>query len=324
MTDLERARVLVTGASGFIGSHLVRRLVEGGADVHALSSSVSSAFPVRLVDLRDRIVLHGANLIDRGALEELMRRVRPSVVFHLGAYTHVGKSWQRVDECIQVNIQGTVNLLGALEEVGYERFVYCGSSDVYGDIDVPFRESDEVNPLSPYAVSKYAAENYCRMLHAGVGRPIVCIRPFNAYGPAQTPDRVIPEIIVRALRGQELKMTSGTQTREFNFVEDLAEGFVQIATTEGVEGEIFNLGSGEETSMRDLTTTILDLMGNPIEPRFGALPDRPGEIWRRYSDSSKVQTMVGWQPRHAFRQGLELTIDWYSRELGRSGSTFEL
>lgn len=320
--ELNEGRVLVTGATGFIGSHLVRRLVERGAEVHALTSTVSSVYPPRLADLRHGITLHEGNLVDRSAMDALAKRVRPTHVFHLGAYTHVGKSWFRVDECVQTNIQGTVNLLQALEPEGYERFVYTGTSEIYGDIDVPFTETDSVNPISPYSVAKYAGERYCRMFFQGYGWPIVMVRPFNAYGPWQTPDRVIPEIIGRAVTGEELKMTQGKQTREFNFVGDLVEGFELLGTVEGIEGELFNLGCGEEVSMRDLATTILDLMGNPIEPHFGALPDRPTEIWRMFCDSTKARERLGWAPRHSLAEGLERTIEWYRGQLSVEGSPF--
>jgi nucleoside-diphosphate-sugar epimerase len=322
MGSLEGARVLITGADGFIGSHVTRRLVSEGAEVHALTSDVSSVFPRRLLDLRGTIHIHEGNLMDRGAMDTLARSAKPSHVFHLGAYTHVGKSWQRIDECIQANIQGTMNLLQALADQGYERFINTGTSEIYGDIDVPFREDAVVNPISPYSVSKYAAERFCRLFQRAYGWPIVMLRPFNAYGPAQSPDRVIPEIIVRALRKEELKMTHGSQTREFNYVEDLADGFVKAATTPDVEGEVFNIGGGEEISMRDVATTILDVMGNPIEPQFGALPERPTEIMRMYCDSSKARERLGWAPRHSLRDGLEKTIDWYRRELETPGSPF--
>lgn len=316
------ARVLVTGATGFIGSHLVRRLVDDGVDVHALSSVVSSVYPVRLAPLRDRITLHGGNLMDRSAMDSVVADARPTHVFHLGAYTHVGKSWQRVDECIQTNVQGTVNLLRALEGRGYERFVYFGTSEIYGDVDVPFREDAVVNPISPYSVSKYAGERFCRMFHQGRGWPVVMIRAFNAYGPAQTPDRVIPEIIGRALRGDELKMTTGRQTREFNYVDDLVDGVVRAGTVEGIDGVVFNLGCGEEISMRDLATMILDLLDNPIAAKFGELPERPTEIPRMFCDNTRARELLGWKPQHTLRNGLEKTIEWYRSELADPHSQF--
>ena len=234
----------------------------------------------------------------------------------------MGKSWERVDECIQTNIHGSVNLLQALARSNYERFVYTSTSEVYGDVAVPFREDAVVDPLSPYSVSKYAGERFCRMLHRGRGWPIVVVRPFNAYGPAQSPDRVIPEIIVKALRGERLAMTEGRQTREFNYVEDLADGFVRAATVPGIEGEVFNIGGGEEISMRDLATTILALMGDPIVAEFGALPERPTEIWSMRADVTRATKVLGLPPARPLRDGLEQTIAWYRRELEQSGSLF--
>lgn len=319
---LSGRRVLITGASGFIGSHLTRRLVKDGAEVHALTSSVSSIYPARLLDLRQSVTLHEASLDDRGAMELLAAEVQPEYVFHLGAYTHVGKSWTRVDECIQVNIQGTVNLLMALLPHGFSRFVNIGTSEIYGDIEVPFNEEDKVHPISPYSVSKHTAEEYCRLFADARKLPLVRVRPFNAYGPMQSPDRVIPEIITRALQGQPLKMTQGVQTREFNYVEDLADGFVHIATAPGIDGDLFNVGCGREVSMRDLATLILELMGNPITAEFGALPERPIEIYRMHADTAKTASRVGWTSKISLEEGLERTIAWYRDNLAAGSSPF--
>ena len=315
VNELAGRRVLITGGAGFIGAHLTRALVDIGADTHVLTSTVSSVYPHRLRPVRDGITLHEGNFIDSTAMKALVRQARPDVVFHLGAYTHVGKSWNRIDECIQANIQGTVNLLQALDGTGYERFVNTGTSEIYGNIDVPFHEDDCPNPVSPYAVSKHAAEQYCRLGITSQQWPVVMVRPFNAYGPGQTPDRIIPEIILRALRREPLKMTSGTQTREFNYVTDLVEGFLLAGVVPGIEGELFNIGCGEEVSIADLATAILDLMGNPIEAQLGALADRPIEIWRMYCDSTRARERLGWSPRHSLRDGLAETIRWYRREL---------
>jgi nucleoside-diphosphate-sugar epimerase len=255
-------------------------------------------------------------------MEALVAEARPELVFHLGAYTHVGKSWSRVDECIQTNVHGTVALLQALARTDYRRFVYTSTSEVYGDIPVPFAEDAAVDPLSPYSVSKYAGERFCRMLHRGRSWPIVVVRPFNAYGPAQTPDRVIPEIIVRALRRQRLAMTEGRQTREFNYVEDLVEGFLLAGTVAGAEGEVFNIGGGEEVSMRQVAETVLGLMGDPIVAEFGALPERPTEIPAMRSDVTKARRLLGLAPFRPLAEGLVPTIVWYRRELERAGSQF--
>jgi UDP-glucose 4-epimerase len=316
------ARVLVTGASGFIGSHMVRRLLADGVDVHVLTSTVSSVCGVRLVEVRDQVVLHEGSVADRSAMDALVDSVRPTHVFHLAAYTHVGKSWHRVDECVQTNVQGTVNLLQALDGTGYTRFVNIGTSEIYGDIPVPFQEDKPVRPVSPYAATKYAAECLCRVFHEGHGWPIVMARPFNAYGPRQTVDRIIPEVIIRALRGQELKMTQGRQTREFNYVEDIVDGMIRCALVPGIEGELFNICCGDDVSIRTVTETIIKLLGDPIEPEFGALPDRPTEIWTMRGDNTRARERLGWRPRWSLEDGLAKTIDWYRGEVADAGSQF--
>lgn len=320
--QLAGRRVLVTGGSGFIGSHLTAALVEVGAETHVLSSAVSSVYPHRLTALRSAITLHEGNLTDRTALRAVVRDARPEVVFHLGAYTHVGKSWSRIDECIQTNVQGTVNLLEALDGTGYTRFVNTGTSEIYGAIDVPFHEDDRPAPVSPYAVSKHAAEEFCRLGSTARGWPIVRVRPFNAYGPGQSPDRIIPEVIVRALRGDRLQLTQGRQTREFNHVDDLVEGFLLLGVVEGIEGQLCNLGCGQEVSIQQLVRTILAVMGDPVEAEFGALPDRPIEIWRMFCEATRAQDLLGWRPRHTLEEGLARTIEWYRAELELPTSPF--
>lgn len=321
MAGLAGRRVLVTGATGFIGSHVVRRLLADGAQVYGMSKSVSSVTPVRLGDVVDQITVVEANICDRSSLDVVAREVEPEYVLHLAAFTHVGKSFKRVDENIQANIQGTVNLLQALEG-RYERFVYTGTSEIYGDIPVPFAEGDLVNPVSPYSVAKYAGERYCRMFHSAYDWPIVNLRPFNAYGPWQSLDRIIPQIIMAGLTRSELKMTKGEQSREFNYVTDLADAFVAALTAPDVDGEVINVGCGEDVPIAELATRILGLLGDPIEPQLGALPYRPTEIWRMYCDNTKARELLGWQPAHDFDAGLAKTVDWYRTEYERDPQRF--
>jgi nucleoside-diphosphate-sugar epimerase len=313
MSELADRRILVTGASGFLGSYVVKQLVASGAKVFAVSSSVSAATPERLIDVIDHIELLEANMRDASSLVHVVKTSRPELVLHQAAFTHVGKSFSRIDENIQTNIQGTVNLLLALDG-NYERFVNIGSGDVYGDAPVPFSEAGPVQPASPYAVSKYAAERFCRMFRQAYGWPIVCLRPFNVYGPQQSPDRIIPELIISALGGHDLKMTEGRQTREFMYVEDVADVFVRSLTQPGIDGEVINISRGEEVSIRELAQTVLDLMGNPVKALFGALENRPTEIWRMFGDNSKAKELLDWTPTTSLADGLSRTIDWYRQQ----------
>ncbi|HVA06302.1 MAG TPA: NAD-dependent epimerase/dehydratase family protein [Acidimicrobiales bacterium] len=310
MGELKGKRVLVTGATGFLGSHVVTRLVAEDAEVFGVSSSVSSVAPERLDGVLDHMVLLEANLRDASSLTEVVRVARPELVIHQAAFTHVGKSFTRIDENIQTNIQGTANLLLALDGK-YERFVNIGSGDVYGDAPVPFTEDGPVRPASPYAVSKYAAERFCRMFHVAYGWPIVCLRPFNVYGPQQSPDRIIPELIISALRGRDLKMTEGKQSREFMYVDDVADLFVRALTQPGIDGEVINVSRGEEVTIREVAETVLELMGNPVRALFGALDYRPTEIWRMFGDNTKARELLDWTPATTLTDGLQRTIAWY-------------
>jgi nucleoside-diphosphate-sugar epimerase len=312
--DVRGRRVLVTGATGFVGSHVVRRLLAGGAEVVAMSSSVSATVPPRLADVIDDVQIVDANVSDVSSLAHAVEVSRPELVVHLAAFTHVGRSFYRVDENIQTNIQGTVNLLQALDGA-FERLVYVGSGDVYGDGQIPFREDQPVAPVSPYAVSKYAAERFCRMYHQAHGWPIVCLRPFNTFGPWQSVDRVVPELIVAGLKGERLPMTEGSQTREFTYVADVADAVVLALTRPGVAGEVLNIGRGEEVSMRTLALTIVELLGSGLQPDFGALPPRPNEIPRMVSDSSRARTMLGWEAAYTLEDALDRTVAWYREQL---------
>jgi nucleoside-diphosphate-sugar epimerase len=193
----------------------------------------------------------------------------------------------------------------------YERFVNVGSGDVYGDAPVPFREDGPVNPVSPYAVSKYAAERFCRMFHQAYGWPIVCLRPFNVYGPWQSVDRIIPELIISALGDRDIPMTEGRQTREFMYVEEVAEVFVRTLVQPDINGEVINVSHGEEVPIRELALTVLGLMDTKATALFGALETRPNEIWRMFGDNAKARQLLDWAPRISLHEGLSRTIEWY-------------
>jgi UDP-glucose 4-epimerase len=310
MTSLARERVLVTGGSGFLGAHLTRRLVADGADVHVTSRLPPSAWRLRDVD---DVGIHPLDVADANAVATVGANVRPNVVFHLAAFSHVGRSWQHVDECIRTNVQGTAVLLHALEQHACERFVFLSTSDVYGRADVPWREDGDAQPLSPYAASKLAAESYCRMLHRAAGMPVVILRPFSAYGPMQETDRLIPELIVRALRVEDIALTRGTQTREFTYVDDVVDAMVRAASTDtdDAQGRVFNVGSGEEVSVRRVVETVLDALGNPVTARFGARPERPGEITRVVSDTTAARIALQWAPTVTLGDGIARTVEWY-------------
>ena len=311
--DLSKKRVLVSGGAGFIGSHLVRRLVDAGAEVIVTVKYNSVIDNVRLVRVWDRITPIEADLRNFSSLL-CLREIKPQVVFHLAAYNHVGDSFQQYSEAMASNAEATVNLMEAYD--GYERFVYTSTSEVYGyQESVPFVETSIPFPLSPYAVGKYSGELYARLQHRSRDRPVSVIRPFNAFGPYQSARAIIPELIILCLRGQDVVTTGGKQTRDFNFVENLIEGFLAVATHDEAIGEVWNVGSGVETTIQDLVTTIHRLCDSTSELKIGALPYRPGEIWRMFADSTRSRETFGWESKVDLESGLRTTVDWYREYL---------
>lgn len=305
--------VLVTGGAGFIGSHLVRRLLAEGANVTVQVKYNSVIDNVRLAPIWSDIRIVEADLRNPDSLQQL-RTLAPQIVYHLAAYNHVGDSFLHVTEAVDSNGRGSVNVLEAYE--GYERFVYVSTSEVYGfQIEVPFHEDATPAPLSPYAIGKYAGELYARLQCRSFARPIVMIRPFNAYGPYQSARAVVAETIITCLRQQELVTTSATQTRDFNFVENLVDAFILAGTVADIEGQTFNVGSGEEISIRDLVHMIRDTSDSSSTIRVGGLADRDGEIMRMFADSTSAREVLGWSPNVDLETGLRRTIDWYREYL---------
>lgn len=310
-------KVLVTGGSGFIGSHLCRRLVAEGAYVTVMVKYNSIIDNVRLVGIWDKVTAVEGDLRNPDSLR-CLRDIGPDIIYHLAAYNHVGDSFSQVSEAIDSNSKGTVNLLEAYD--GYERFVYISSSEVYGyQKAVPFTEDAIPYPLSPYAVGKYSGEIYARMKSRSENKPIVILRPFNCYGPYQSPRAVIAEIVAKCIRGDDLVTTEGLQTREFNFVADLVEGFMLAGTSPNALGETINLGCGREISIRDLVKKIHSLTNSESRLRIGELPGRIGEIQRMCADNKKAQMLLGWQSRVGLESGLAITIEWYRRYLAQFG-----
>lgn len=306
---LQTKRILVTGGSGFIASHLVRRLVKAGADVGITTKYNSIIDNVRLVDVWDKLHVMEADLRNVDSLRQVAD-FKPQIVYHFAAYNHVGDSFLHVNEALESNTVGTANLIESYD--GYERFVYISSSEVYGDQGkVPFQEEMIPQPASPYGVGKYGGELYCRMKMKDCGRPVVILRPFNAFGPYQSPRAVIAEMIIKCLRGETITATKGIQTREFNFVENLVDGFLLAGEKEEAVGQMMNLASGREIAIKDLIEMIHRATESTSELQIGKLPYRPTEIWRMSGDAARANAVLGWQPRLTFEEGLQRTIVWY-------------
>ncbi|PKP61388.1 MAG: hypothetical protein CVT88_00200 [Candidatus Altiarchaeales archaeon HGW-Altiarchaeales-1] len=310
MNNLKEVRVLVTGAGGFIGSHLTRRLVNEGAMVSAFEISKRD----NINDLIDKIDFYNINLCDFESVRNTIKNIQPEVIYHLAGVVDVKRSFLDIDRIISANIQGTANLLHALEGINYDCFINTGTCEEYGDNPAPFVEEQMPNPVSPYSASKVWATFFCKMLYKTLGCPIITLRPFLTYGPYQFSNMLIPSTIISALFKKEFKLSKGEQTREFNYVSDIVDGFIKASLAKKAIGEIINIGNGKEYRIKDVVIKILDIMGNPIEPVIGALPYRPGETNHFYCDNTKAGELIGWESKIDLDTGLKLTIEWYTKE----------
>ncbi len=311
MPEFSSIPILITGAEGFIGSHLARRLSEEGARVSALVRPGSDLF--RLAGWEDRIEIHHLDIRRSGELAALAAVVRPRLVFHLAAVTDPSRSPAGIDRCLEVNLGGTLNLLRALQDLSCQRLVTVDTAEIYGRNSPPFREDMVPDPVSPYSLSKAAATLLCRTWAAAYGFPVTVLRLFLVYGPGQGEERFLPQLISAGIFGRPFRMTLGEQTREYTYIDDVVEGFLRAA--ESVPpGEVINLGSGEEISLRDLVKTVGEILGREIVLDPEVLPYRENEITRLVGDHTRAARLLGWRPRTRLEEGLRRTIAAYREQ----------
>jgi NAD dependent epimerase/dehydratase len=318
--DWKGKQVLVTGAGGFIASHLVERLVKDGAQVRAfvrynsrnevgmlrlISPDVFSALEVVQGDLRD--------------VEAIRRAVKNmDTVFHLGALIAIPYSYENPREVIDVNIMGTLNVLMAARDTNVRRVVHTSTSEVYGTAQyVPINEKHPLQGQSPYSASKIGADKIAESFYRSFDVPVVTLRPFNTYGPRQSTRAVIPTIITQALTRDEVKLGSLDPMRDFTFVTDTANGFIRVAEAENVLGEEINLGNDNTIRIGDLVEKIFGIIGKTPKIMTDAQRIRPGkgEVMKLWASNAKAKEMIGWEPRTPLDEGLRLTIEWISAHL---------
>jgi len=310
-STIRNKTLLVTGATGFIGSHLARKLLSEGADVHILLKKNSN--PFRIKDITRDITLWHGDIRKYSEVSLCLRNVQPRVIFHLAALRNVNRDPELIEQMIDINFKGTINLLRGVikENITIDCFVSTGSSEEYGDGPAPFNEDQREIPVSPYSASKVAATYFSQMLYKTMQLPVVTVRPLLTYGPSQDTDMFIPSLIQHCLERKDFPMTEGDQTREFNYVDDIVDAYLLAAESPGAAGEVINIGNGIEYSIRDVAEMIVRMMGNPIQLKIGALPKRPGETKHFFCNNMKAKRLLGWSPKTDLGEGLKRTIHWY-------------
>jgi nucleoside-diphosphate-sugar epimerase len=308
MDTLRGKRVLVTGASGFIGANLTRKLLYNGADIHALIRPNPNLW--RIEEIIPRITLHQVDLTDFEMLRETVNQIQPEVIFHLAA-GRASTSFQDRLATLQANIFGTFNLLEATTPLNYLRFIHIGSSLEYGTRRRPLKESDRLEPKTFFGVNKAAATLLCQQFAQANQRPIVLLRLFSVYGYWESPTRLIPTAIMAALRNQEIALTPPGYHRDLIFIEDVLDACLRALQAEGVAGEIINVGSGQQWSNEQVVEMVQTISGQKVSVRVGEYPARASDATYWVSDKRKAKRSLGWEPRHTLHEGLKKTIAWF-------------
>jgi nucleoside-diphosphate-sugar epimerase len=308
MNDLRDRRILIAGAAGAVGANLVRELIRRGAEVHALVRPSTKLW--RIEEVLPRLTLHQTDLTRREELQGIVTQIRPEVVFNL-AVRRASLSPRDRWETLQTNIVGTAALLEATAPLDDLRFFQLGSSTEYGVRDRPLQETDCLEPGLYFGATKAAATLLCQQFARAHSRPVVVLRLFMVYGYWESPKRLIPTAVMAALRGEEMALTAPGYRRDWVFIEDVVEACLLALQAEGVAGEVINVGSGQQWSNEEVVAMVQAVSGRRIGVRIGEYPARPSDTANWVADIRKAERLLGWQPRHSLRSGLEKTLSWF-------------
>jgi NAD dependent epimerase/dehydratase len=309
----DNKEVLVTGAGGFIGSHLTERLVELGACARAFVhyNSLGRWGWLDYSPLKSEIEVIAGDITDRDSVRKAVQGI--DVVFHLAALIGIPYSYHAPVSYVRTNVEGTLNVLQTALEANVERVVHTSTSEVYGTAQhVPIDEQHPLQGQSPYSATKIGADKLAEAFRYSFGLPVVTVRPFNTYGPRQSARAVIPTIIIQCMTGESVRLGNTSPTRDFTYVTDMAEGFICAAQSQRTEGKVINIGSGQEISIGDLVRKIANLMDKTVEIECEGERVRPvsSEVERLCAANDLVRELLRWEPRHTLEQGLRLTVEW--------------
>jgi nucleoside-diphosphate-sugar epimerase len=310
---MKNKKVLITGATGFIGANLARYFLEKRAKIFVFTRRTSDKWRIR--NILGNISDYSVDLKDSVKLEKIIKKIKPQIVIHTAVYG--GYSFQKdTAKIIETNFTGTVNLINALKGVRIELFINTGSSSEYGIKSKPMKETDLLEPFSGYGATKASADLYCHAIAKEENMPVVTLRLFSPYGYYEEKNRLVSSVILSCLKFRNPKLSSPDSIRDFIFIEDVINAYRKVIDNKDrVKGEVFNIGSGKQHTVGEIVKNIIKLTGNKVKPEWGKItnPRHEPECWQ--ADISRARRLLNWEPGFGLRQGLEKDISWFKRNI---------
>jgi nucleoside-diphosphate-sugar epimerase len=307
---ITRDSILITGGAGFIGTNIINKLLDLGYKSINLIIRDSTDLQ-RLKKILPKINLHKVDLLDKDKLRKIVHQINPSAIFHLATYSAY-RDQKASEQMIDVNIKGTFNLLMSTLNIDYKVFVNTGSSSEYGIKENPMKENDLLEPVSFYAATKASATLLSQVFAKEYQKPIVTLRPFSAYGPYEEEKRFIPTIIKSVIKNKSIKLTPGSQRRDFIYIDDIVDIYIKtILYGKKLSGQILNIGTGIEYTNDEVVRMLFKVTGKKVKIEKGAFPKRLWDTSHWVADISKTKKLLNWKPYNTLNYGLKKTYDWY-------------
>ncbi|WP_204105818.1 MULTISPECIES: NAD-dependent epimerase/dehydratase family protein [Spirulina sp. CCY15215] len=306
------SKILITGGTGFVGANLTRRLLKQGHEIHLFVRPNYQSW--RIQDIKTDLRLHTVNLEDEDALIQRVDRIKPDRIFHLavhGAYS----SQNNLQEIINTNIIGTVNLLQACIRTDFEVFVNTGSSSEYGYKDYPPTETEWLEPNSYYAITKASATLFCRYIAQNQNLRIPTLRLYSVYGAYEEPTRLMPTLIAQGLKGELPPLVNPKIARDYVYIDDVIEAYLLAAMMDtGELGAVYNVGTGKQTTLQDVIEIARKVLKIKAKPEWGSMPNRQWDTNVWVADNRKIQSELGWTPYYTFEEGFKKMVNWYKQQ----------